>query len=89
MLGSANFLLYVLSGKWQPDWAPGKNRRASYRHGANYRAFSSELRWPGGWEFVKGFLLQRRYFAIPNLRSGFIIAGDPADEAGIRSGRKQ
>ena len=59
MGGKTSFLNYILSGKWQPGFT---NEFASYSTGENYLVPANTLRWPTGWETLKGFWGQYQYF---------------------------
>ncbi|KAB2958325.1 MAG: RHS repeat-associated core domain-containing protein [Candidatus Methylomirabilis oxygeniifera] len=59
MKGGRTVTNYVLSGKWQPGWFPGGNIYAPFSSGISAWVPASSLAWPGGWEFIKGFLGQR------------------------------
>ena len=61
MKGSGSRMDYLLSGKWQPEWMPGKNIPVSYGSGNVYNVPPGTLSFPSGGEWIKGFLGQRIY----------------------------
>jgi hypothetical protein len=62
MKGKKSLLNWILSGKWQPKWVPGKNLPAKYAAGQTFQVPKSSLKWPEGFiGKVKGFLGQRKY----------------------------
>jgi hypothetical protein len=58
MKGTSNRWNYFWSGKWDPGpW----NQFARFSSGQTFKVPSLTLKWPGGWEFIKGLLGQRVY----------------------------
>jgi hypothetical protein len=59
MKGEANYMNYILSGKFDPGpW----NQFASFASGQEFQVAATSLYWPSGWEFFKGILGQRIYW---------------------------
>jgi len=58
MGGKKNYLNYLLSGKWQPNWFPGGNQFEPYRSGHSWKVMASELGFPKGFKWVFGFFSQ-------------------------------
>ena len=61
MKGGGTRSEHFWSGKWQPQWMPGKNLPASYGSGNVYYVPSGSLSFPSGAGWMKGFLGQRIY----------------------------
>jgi hypothetical protein len=61
MVGKKNYINYVLSGKWQPSWMLGKNQFAWPSSGHTFEVMASELGFPSGLDWIKGFLGQAIY----------------------------
>jgi RHS repeat-associated protein len=58
MPGDPTRLNYLLSGKYDPGWW---NQAASFGSGQAFMVPRASVRWPAGWEVVKGLLNQRQY----------------------------